>query len=167
MKKIVFDNNILDKLVNLYKTNPDIIDNLVQNYELSNCDTLKRELENISDTEKRNTAKEILKKFQVKDSFIFGFADLDSNIKKENTHGFLTKKDLGKNIKVKMLTYNSYKTYKKIHPNAIKPKKESDRQIALIASAHNAELIVTNDKDFKKHLENTSIKVMTFEEFLQ
>lgn len=167
MKKIriVLDSNTLNKLVNCSAKDIEI---LSRKCELLNCNTLIRELENIQPTnpELYNKICSILKKFQSCRGFVFSFANPVKEIRNENTHGFLTKNDIDKNINVKMLNSKAFKDYKSIHPNATVLKRESDRQIALIASLCNANFIVTNDGDFYDDLRDATIKRMKFDEFI-
>lgn len=166
--KIVFDSNILDQLAKLYENNSDDFNLIVQKCELMNCDTLSRETKNTENSNSEQYKKniEILNKFCITNNYVFAFRTKNSP-QKENTYGYLTKNDLGTNKHVKMLNSKAYQTYKTIHPNGITEKRESDKQIALIACLHNADVLVTNDKDFYKHSKNTSTKTMKFDEFLE
>jgi len=160
--KIVLDSNTLNELA---ECSSEIIEILSQKCKLLNCNTLIRELENVKQSQPDLYSKShsALKKFQSGMNFVFAFANSIKGVRNENTYGFLTKRDINKDINVKMLTSKAFKLYKSIHPNAVTPKKESDRQIAQIASLHNADLIVTNDRSFYNGLGN---KVMKFNEFL-
>lgn len=164
--KIVLDNNSLDKFVECSSKIQEII---INNCELINCDTLTRECENIkkSDIKKYNDIKLFLKKFKKTDYFIYTFKSKNS-MKVENVHGFLTKNDIiNRNKSVRMLNYKAYTLYKNIHPNATSENTESDRKIALIASLHHADILITEDDRFYNHLKKNNIRVMKVDEFIK
>ncbi len=167
--RILFDNNILNKLVKCPKEK---INLMAEKCELLNCEDLIEELDSIKNSkiDLYNKIKEILKKFQVTSGYMFGLIDWNDidNIEdsQNNTWGFceIAQKN---EVSVKMLEYKDVEVYNKIHPNAINKKHENDRQIAILASTHNANAIITEDKDFYKHLKKTRLNVMTFEEFIK
>lgn len=164
--KIVLDNNSLDKFIECPSEVQEII---INNCELIICDTLTRECEDIktSDDKKYNKIILFLKKIKKIDCFMFAFKRKNS-MNVENIHGFLTKKDIGNSNKsIRMLNDKSYNVYKNIHPNATSKKAESDRQIALIASLHNADILITEDGRFYNHLRKNNIRVMTVDEFIK
>ncbi len=156
--KILIDNNVLDELVNLSE---DKIQLIKTKCEILYCDTSVREFNNInlSNPDKYQKIKTVLEQLQVKKVSLFGLADYN-NLNIENASGFSIDNSF------RMIGYKDVDVYKSIHPNATNFIKESDRQLALVASTHNVNIIITNDNDFYKHLIKTQIKPMKLNEFI-
>lgn len=156
--KILIDNNVLDELVNLSE---DKIQLIKTKCEILYCDTSVREFNNInlSNPDKYQKIKTVLEQLQVTKVSLFGLADYN-NLNIENASGFSIDNSF------RMIGYKDVDVYKSIHPNATNFIKESDRQLALVASTHNVNIIITNDNDFYKHLIKTQIKPMKLEEFI-
>lgn len=167
--RVLFDSNILNKLVNCSEQKINII---AEKCELLNCEDLIEELNSmrINKCELFNKIKEILEKFQIETGNIFSFIayeDIEKigNTRNNNTHGYVDWNQ-DERPKVKMMTYKDVEVYSKIHPNTKNKKHENDRQISIVASAYEVDCLVTEDKDYYKHIQNTGLKVMNFEEFL-
>lgn len=156
--KILIDNNVLDELVNLSE---DKIQLIKTKCEILYCDTSIREFNDIklSDQKKYQKIKDLLDQFHATHVSLFGLVDWN-NLQYENVSGFSDIDNFS------MITYEDVEVYQSIHPNAKNFKKESDRQLALMASANNVDIILTNDNDFYKHLIKTQIKPMKLEEFI-
>ncbi len=167
--RVVFDNNIINILADCSQ---DLIVQIAAKCELLNCDELKNQLEKVRHI-KNNLyikAKSILKHFEINNCFAFALVDWNNTNKADekfiNTYGFVDWNAKDKN-KVKLIEYKDVEIYSKIHKNGINPKHEEDRQIALIASMYDADILITEDKKFYKCIKKTNLKVLNFEEFLK
>src|SRR5574344_590092 len=164
MKKVLLDNNIMDKLIEC--TNEDIL--LIKNKcVLCVCDTFWQEVESISkkDMEKYNKIIKILNVFNKIDCKNLAFIDWNNKTNLQNSYG-LKNWNEDSECSLAYLDFKDIHLYKNIHPNAINLKKEKDRHLALICSSHNIDCLVTEDNTFRKQYKNNGNLAFNFNEFL-
>lgn len=165
--KIILDCNTFDKLINY---SSDDINLIIEKCTILNCHTLRMEIDKakISNPEKHAKIIEIFEILDKENCSLFGFLDwrYDSIDDINNNIGPLHNWNDTNKLKAAIISYNDYDNYKKIHPNATKIKAEQDKQITLVASTHDFDILVTEDVTFRNHYTKLNKTVLSVCEFM-